>query len=314
MKKRFRIIFMGTPEFAVPGLLKLIEEGHEIAAVVTQPDRKKGRGKTVSFPPVKKVAVEKGIKTMQPARIKKQEALEEIRKTGADLFVTCAYGQILPKELLDMPAYGCINVHASLLPKYRGAAPIQRAIMNGETTTGITTMMTDAGMDTGDILLKKEVAIDEKANAGDMHDILMHEGALLLVKTLDRLAEGNLKPVPQDDARATYAPMIKKGEGLVDWDMPCKKVHDNIRGLTPWPGSFTFHEGKRLKILSTGYNEKEHDLEPGTIAEASNDSLSVACGSGMLEIYRLQFENCKAMDISQCWHNIDTGGLLGKEG
>lgn len=314
MKKRFRIIFMGTPEFAVPSLSKLIEEGHEIAAVVTQPDRKKGRGETVSFPPVKKVAVEKGIKTLQPAKIRKPEALEKIQDIGADLFITCAYGQILPRELLDMPAYGCINVHASLLPEYRGAAPIQRAIMNGEKTTGITTMMTDVGMDTGGILLKKEIAIDEKANAGDMHDILMHEGALLLVKTLDLLSEGDLKPVPQDDARATYAPMIKKEEGLVDWGLPCKKVHDNIRGLTPWPGSFTFYKGKRLKILSTGYRETEHKLEPGTIAETGSKMLSVACGPGILEIYRLQFENCKAMDISQCWHNIETGGVLGKEG
>lgn len=314
MKKRFRVVFMGTPEFAVPSLLKLIEEGHEIAAVVTQPDRRKGRGKSVSSSPVKKAAVEKGIATLQPSRIKKPEALEEIRKTGADLFVTCAYGQILPKELLDIPAYGCINVHASLLPEYRGAAPIQRAIMNGEKTTGITTMMTDVGMDTGDILLKKEIAIGEKANAGDMHDILMHEGALLLAKTLDRLAEGDLKPIPQDDARATYAPMIKKEEGLIDWNLPCKKIHDTIRGLTPWPGSFTFHEGKRVKILSTGYREEEHGLEPGTIAEAGSEALSVACGSGMLEIYRLQFENCKAMDTAQCWHNIETGVILGREG
>ncbi len=304
---------MGTPEFAVPSLEKLIEEGHEVTAVVTQPDRRKGRGKKISSPPVKKTAVKNNIKVMQPVRIRKKEVMDEIASLEAELFVTCAYGQILPKKLLDIPPLGCINIPASLLPKYRGAAPIQRAIMNGEEVTGITTMMTDEGMDTGDILLKKKISIAKNATAGDLHDVLMHEGAGLLARTLDELAEGTLEATPQDDEKATYAPMIKKEEGLVDWDMGSKKIYDRIRAFTPWPGSFTYYEGTRMKILAAGYKDKKHRAEPGTIIETDDKMLSVACKTGIIEIYRLQFENSSAMDISQCWHNLKAGKILGRE-
>lgn len=313
MKKRYKIVFMGTPEFAVPSFNKLIEEGHDVVAVVTQPDRKKGRGKSLAPSPVKKAAIKSNIKVLQPERIRKKEAIDEIALLEADLFVTCAYGQILPKRLLEIPPLGCINVHASLLPKYRGAAPIQRAIMNGEEVTGITTMMTDVGMDTGDILLKKEICIAEKATAGDLHDILMKEGAMLLALTLDKLAEGNLKPIPQDDSKATYAPMIKKQEGCVNWSLDSKEIYNRIRAFVPWPGSFTSYEGKTMKILAAGYNEKKHQLKPGTIIETKDQMLSIACGKGIIEIYRLQFENCKAMDISQCWHNMEAGEILRRE-
>ena len=309
--KHFRIIFMGTPEFAVPSLLRLIEDGHEIAAVVTQPDRKRGRGGSVSYSAVKKAAVDRGISVLQPERIRR--AVDEIADLGAELFVTCAFGQILPKNLLDIPKYGCINVHASLLPKYRGAAPIQRAVMNGDRYTGVTTMMTDAGMDTGDILLKEVIPVPVDMTAGELHDILMDIGAGLLSETLLKLGEGGLEATPQDDDFATYAPMLKKEESIVDWAKSASIIHDKVRALNPWPGCFTKYNGKRMRIIASDYETVPHDKLPGTVAGLGPDGLMVACGLGFLRVLRLQFENGKPMDISQCWHNLDRDAVLGQE-
>lgn len=309
--KPFKIVFMGTPEFAVPSLERLVSDGHGIAAVITQPDRKRGRGGEVSFSPVKKVALKHGIPVLQPERIRNKEYVVKLQRLEPDLLVTCAYGQILSKAVLDIPKYGCINVHASLLPKYRGAAPIQRAVMNGDKITGITTMMTDIGMDTGDILLKSETEITEDMTSGELHDILKESGAVLLSDTLIRLGEGSLERFPQDDSEATYAPMLKKEESIIDWEENSKAIHDKVRALNPWPGCFTTYKGKRMRIIRAGYVEREHSGQPGSISRLDSEMMEITCRTGYLRIYKLQFENKKATNIAQCWHNIDKKAVLG---
>ena len=310
--KYFKIVFMGTPDFAVPVPEKLIRDGHVILVVVTQPDRKSGRGKTVSFSPVKKIALKNNLKVMQPEKIRKKEVVEKIKEFNPELFVTCAYGQILSQEVLDIPKFGCINVHASLLPKYRGAAPIHRAIMNGDKITGITTMMTDMGIDTGDILLKAEVEIGENTTSDELHDILMKTGAELISKTLLKLGDGNLVRTPQDDGKSTHAPMLKKDEGIINWNSDSKSIHDKVRALNPWPGCFTEYMKKRMRIISSGFSNAERQRIPGTITSIDKEKMEIACGTGYLYIYKLQFENGKPMEISQCWHNMKSGVVLGQ--
>jgi len=312
--KYYKIVFMGTPDFAVPVLERLINDGHDVVGVVTQPDRKRGRGKTVSYSPIKQVAIKHGLKVIQPEKIRKKEIVTELKEIGAELFITCAYGQILSQSVLDIPEYGCINVHASLLPKYRGAAPIHRAVMNGDNVTGITTMMTDRGMDTGDILLKSEVEIGENMTSGELHDILKIMGADLISKTLMELGKGSLIRIPQIDAESTHAPMLKKEESIVDWKSDSKTIHNKVRALNPWPGCFTTYNGKRMRIIKSGFIEEPNEITPGTVSEVNIDKMEVACGHGGLYIYELQFENGKALEISQCWHNIDEGTVLGQGG
>ena len=309
----FKILFMGTPDFAIPSLEKLISDGHDIVGVVTQPDRKRGRGGAVSFSSVKKVAVLHNLKIFQPDKIRNIEMVEKLRKLDTDLFITCAYGQILSQAVLDIPRFGCINVHASLLPKYRGAAPIHRAVMNGDKITGITTMMTDRGMDTGDILLKSEIGIDENITTGELNDILKTMGADLISKTLGQLSAGTLVSIPQDDGKATYAPMLKKEESVIDWERESKEIHDKARALNPWPGCFTIYKGKRMRIIKSGFNERIHEKKPGTIVSVGKKTVEVACGAGCLTIYELQFANKKPMMVTQCWHNIENGAVLGQE-
>ena len=309
--KHIKIVFMGTPEFAVPSLKKLIEDGHNIVGVVTQPDKKRGRGGNVSFSPIKKVALENNIKVLQPERIRKKSSVDDLRSLGAELFITCAYGQILSQAVLDIPELGCINVHASLLPRYRGAAPIHRAVMNGDKSTGVTTMMTDRGMDTGDILLKAEVEIDDYMTSGTLHDILKATGARVLNETLVKLGEGNLVRIPQDDSRATHAAMLKKEESIIDWSCDVRAIHNKVRALNPWPGCFTTYKAKRMRIISSGFCNEETNVQPGKIVKITKDMIKVACGMGTLEIFELQFENGKAIPVSQCWHNIDADVVLG---
>ncbi len=313
LMKRFKILFMGTPDFAVPSLENLISDGHNIVGVVTQPDRKRGRGGAMSFSPVKKAAVLHDLKIFQPGKIRNKEMVEKLRELDPDLFITCAYGQILSQALLDIPRLGCINVHASLLPEYRGAAPIHRAVMNGDKTTGITTMMTDRGMDTGDILLRSEIEIDDNMTSGELHDILKTMGADLISKTLGQLSDGTLVSIPQDDGKATYAPMLKKEESVVDWECGSKEIHDKARALNPWPGCFTTYKGKRMRIIKAGFNERIHEKKPGTIVSVGKKTIEVACGVGCLAIYELQFANKKPMRVTQCWHNIENGAVLGRE-
>ncbi len=303
---------MGTPSFAVPVLKALLSNGYNVVACVTQPDRKRGRGGKVTYSEVKKVALKNNISVLQPERIKNKDVVDQLIKTGANLFVTCAYGQILSQKVLDVPTYGCINVHASLLPKYRGAAPIHHAILQGEKTTGITTMMTDIGMDTGDILEKQEINIEENMTVEELHDILSLVGSELLIKTLQKYESDSLNRKPQDGTKATYAPMLKKEDGIINWAKRSVDIHNQIRGLYPWPGCYTTFKGKRLKIVKANYSVKTSNLHPGTILLSSKEKIEVACLIGTLNILLLQFDNKQKMAVEKCYHNIAKGSVLGE--
>jgi len=312
MKKSYRIIYMGTPEFAVPSLERLESDGHNVICVVTQPDRERGRGKKMTFSPVKEKAVELGMEVFQPERIRSIESIKHIASLCPDLLVTCAYGQILPQKLLDIPHYGCINVHASLLPKYRGAAPIQRCILNGDNRTGITTMMTDAGMDTGDILLKRDIEVPIDMTAGELHDELMLLGADVLSETLAALASGNLRRISQNDDEATHAPMLRKEESIVNWEQDSLSIHNKVRALDPWPGCFTDYKGKRMRITKSTFRKDNRKEKPGTLVGTSAEGLEIACGTGVLVVLGIQFENGRRMDSASCWHNFIAGDVFGE--
>lgn len=304
---------MGTPEFAVPSLKMLVEEGYDVAAVVTQPDKPKGRGNKLAAPPVKEYAVKKRIAFLQPEKVKAPEFADNLAEIAPDLLVTVAYGQILSKRILDIPKMGCINVHGSLLPKYRGAAPIQWAIINGESMTGITTMYTDAGMDTGDMLLKREVEITQDMTFADLHDRLSIAGAELLKETLVQLRKGTLERVPQPDEEATYAPMIKKEIGKIDWSKGAKDIHNLVRGTDPWPGAYTFYKGERMRVWKTVVEDGRTDKAPGTIIKAGKEGITASTGDGTVKIVEVQFDSCKRMHVGEYirGHAIDEGEILG---
>ncbi|MCX7921868.1 MAG: methionyl-tRNA formyltransferase [Clostridia bacterium] len=311
-----RIVFMGTPEFAVPSLDILVKEGYEIAAVITQPDKPKGRGNKLAAPPVKEYALANGIKVLQPAKVKTQEFVEELKQIKPDLLVTAAYGKILPKDVLDIPPFGCINVHGSLLPKYRGAAPIHWAIINGEKVTGITTMYTDIGMDTGDMLLKAEIAITLDMTVGELHDKMALLGAEVLRDTIRRLKEGTLERTPQDNDEATYAPIIQKDLGLIDWSKTSLEVHNLVRGTNPWPGAYTFYKSERMRIWKTEVavgSGSCKNYKPGTICRVGKDGMLVATGDGFVNVLEIQMDSSKRMQIGQyiVGHKIDEGEILG---
>ncbi|MBE0599422.1 MAG: methionyl-tRNA formyltransferase [Desulfuromonadales bacterium] len=285
-RRHLRTVFMGTPEFAIPTLQGLIDAGVNLAAVFTQPDRPKGRGNILTPPPVKILATSLGCPVHQPPKLRDPAAVEELRRLAPELIVVVAYGQILPKSVLEIPRYGCINVHASLLPRYRGAAPINKAIMEGETVTGITTMLMDVGLDTGPMLVKKSVPIGQRETAGELHDRLALLGREAMEETLSRLCAGTLKPEPQDDAKSTYAPMLQKEDGRLDWQRPAAALHNQVRGLDPWPGAYTFFAGEMLKIART--TVEYHCGEPGTVLRSGPEGVLVACGDGALNIGELQ--------------------------
>lgn len=289
-----KIIFMGTPEFAVPSLNALIESGEEVVAVITQPDKPKGRGLEILPPPTKILAEKHSIPVLQPAKIKTEEFFNEIKKFNPDLICVAAYGKILPKNLLDLPPYGCINVHASLLPKYRGAAPINWAIIRGEKVTGITTMKMDEGMDTGDMLLKEEVPIDDEDTGGTLSEKLSEIGARLLIETIRLLKEGKLNPIPQDHSQATYAPMLKKEDGKIDWGKPAEEIRNLIRGALPWPGAYTSLQGKILKIYKACLAEGEG--KPGEVIKSQSGILRIATGSSALDLLEIQIEGGKKLE------------------
>lgn len=291
-----RIIFMGTPDFSVETMEALLAAGHEIVLAVTQPDRPKGRHGKVTFSPVKEAALRHGIPVYQPVRIKKPECLEELKKYQPDICVVIAFGQILPESVLDLPKYGCVNVHASLLPKYRGAAPIQWAVANGDPVSGVTTMQMDTGMDTGDILLKEEVKLAEKETGGSLFERLSGIGAQLCVRTLQGLEEGNLKPVPQDSDQATYSHMIKKKDGLLDFSESAKRLECLIRAMNPWPSAFTHLGKKTLKIWGADIVPEDSGHAPGEISQIGKDFFCVQTGEGQLQIRELQLEGKKRMD------------------
>lgn len=310
-----RIVFMGTPDFAVPCLKVLLESKHDIAAVATQPDRAKGRGKKLAPPPVKVLAEEADIPVYQPERIKTPEFVQILRELKPDVMIVVAFGQLLSQEILDIPPLGCINVHASLLPKYRGAAPINWCIINGERTTGVTTMYMDKGLDTGDMILKKEIDILENETAGELHDRLMLLGATVLAETMVLLQDGTVPRIPQEESGATYAPIMNKSLGRVDWSKSASDIKNLIRGTYPWPGAFSTYEGKVFKIFSAEIagDDKGNECE-GCISRVSGDSITVSCGTGSLIIKELQFENEKRMDVEAYLrgHEIKAGTKLGE--
>ncbi|HEY7584905.1 MAG TPA: methionyl-tRNA formyltransferase [Candidatus Deferrimicrobiaceae bacterium] len=283
---------MGTPAFAVPSLSSLAES-ENVTLVVTNPDRPSGRGQALAMPPVKAEAQRLGLPVFQPEKAKHPDSVARIAAEKPDLIVVAAYGHILPKPMLDIPPYGCINVHASLLPKYRGAAPINWAVARGETVTGVTIMKMDVGMDTGPMLLVREMPIDGDDTARTLYDKLSLLGAEALAEALIKLHAGTLKETPQDDALATYAPMLKKEHGEIDWSRPATEVRNLIRGMTPWPSATAFHEGKSLKILSA--TVREGHGEPGEVLEAGRDGMVVACGEGALALGLVQPEGGRAM-------------------
>ncbi|GAC1510593.1 MAG: methionyl-tRNA formyltransferase [Steroidobacteraceae bacterium] len=290
-----RIVYLGTPQFAVPSLEALITAGHEVLTVVTQPDRPKGRGHAVAFSPVKECALRYGLPIFQPERIKRPEALAHLKALPADIMVVVGYGQILPQALIDSVALGIVNVHASLLPRLRGAAPIQWAIARGERITGVTTMRIDAGLDTGDMLLSADTAIKPEETSVELGERLSYMGAGLLVLTLAGLEDGSVQPEPQDNALATYAPIIRKEDGSIDWKRPAQSIHDLIRAMQPWPVAHTSFRGQSLRIWRSRVSSTATDLAPGTLVV--DHGLFVAAGGGhLLEILELQAEGRKRLD------------------
>lgn len=291
-----KIVFMGTPDFAVGALESLIDAGYEITAVVTQPDKAKGRSGQLQFPPVKECAVKHNIPVLQPRRIKTAEAMEELFSYEADAYVVAAFGQILSQEILDHPKYGCINIHASLLPKYRGAAPIQHAILMGEKKSGVTIMQMDAGIDTGDMLYKKEVEITDEDNYESLHDKLMKVGGEAIVEALPMIVDGTLKRVPQDHEQSCYAPMIQKSQGKIDFGKDAEEVDRLIRSMTPWPSAYTAYKGKQMKVWKAQLLPDVQTNQPaGEVVEVTKDGIIVACKKGTLKILELQLEGKKRM-------------------
>lgn len=301
-----KVVFMGTPDFAVPCLEKLVSANYDIAAVVTQPDRPKGRGQKLAFSPVKECALKYELPVWQPEKIKDEAFINQISAQAPDVIVVVAYGRFLPKILLDLPRFGCINVHASLLPQYRGAAPIHWAIIHGEIVTGVTTMFMDIGMDTGDMLLKASTGISPDETTGELHDKLKLMGADLLLATLAGCEAGSISREKQDDAAATYAPLLKRETERIDWQKPAAAVHNLVRGLNPWPGAYCEHQGKILKIWRTEPADFIAGAKPGLVAAVADDGIVVGTGSGCIKILELQPQSKKKM---ACKEYIRGNGL-----
>lgn len=289
------IVFMGTPDFSVGALEKLHSAGEDIVLAVTQPDRQRGRGKEVSFSPVKECALKLGIEVFQPEKLRDEEAIARIAETDPEFIIVSAFGQILPKEILDMPKRGCINIHASLLPEYRGAAPIQRCILDGKKKSGVTIMKMDEGLDTGDILLQRETDIDEDETGGSLFDKLSILGAELIVEALPLIRQDKITAVPQDKERSSYAAMLKKEEGRIDFKDSAELIERKIRAFTPWPGTFTGFKGKTLKIWGAEAVSLSSSGDPGTVSEVTKEDFTVRCGEGGLKIKELQLEGKKKM-------------------
>jgi methionyl-tRNA formyltransferase len=290
-----RLIFFGTPEFAVLPFYSLLNSEHSVLAVVTQPDRKRGRGAHVSRTPVKTAAQESGITVLQPERVSEPDFISDVQSFQPSVIVVAAYGQILPSEIINLPEYGCVNIHASLLPMFRGAAPVNWAIIRGEKETGVTTMLMDEGMDTGPVLLKRETGILAEDTAGSLSQRLSGIGAEVLLETLKGLELGNLVPAPQT-GEVSYAPLLKKTDGLISWSGTARELSDFIRGMNPWPGAYSFLKGERIKILRA--IPLEGDAEPGMIVKISKDELLAGTGKGLLSIREIQPPGKKAMPVT----------------
>ncbi|MDD6276687.1 MAG: methionyl-tRNA formyltransferase [Clostridia bacterium] len=305
------IVFMGTPDFSVPCLERLVSDGHNVSGVFTQPDKPKGRGKQIQYPPVKESALKHSIPVFQPKSMRDGEALEIIKSLNPDLIIVTAFGKILPKEILQFPKYGCINMHASLLPRYRGAAPIQWCVINGEKESGVTAMQMDVGLDTGDMLICKKVAIDENMTAGELHDELSQLAAEVMSETICLAEKGELKPVKQNDDESNYAPMLTKELCPIDWNDAASNVHNKVRGLSPWPTAISHYKDKTIKIHKTLIAGKCNG-KPGEVIEADK-KLLVCCGDGIsVEIVNLQAEGKKTMSAADFLrgNRIDIGEIL----
>ncbi len=306
------IIFMGTPEFSVPSLQKLINK-FGVSKVFTQPDRPKGRGKNLAMSPVKQLAVSYDIPVYQPLKLKNnQEMIEIIKSSKPDFIVVVAFGQILPKEILAIPKYGCINLHASLLPKYRGAAPINWCIIEGESKSGNTTMLMDVGLDTGDILLTEEVELNDTITAGELHDILMNSGGELLVRTINSIVKRDIEQIKQENQNSSYASMLDKKMAEINWKRNNVDIHNFIRGLNPWPLAYTHYEEKVMKIYKSRVINEQSNKNMGTIIEVSKDGIKVATGSGVLLIEEIQFPGKKPLKVKDyiIGNKIDEGVVL----
>ena len=307
------IVFMGTPEFALPTLRKIYNSSHSIISVVTQPDRPKGRGQIKVASPIKNFAIKNNIPLLQPENVNAENFIQSLLEKRPDYIIVVAFGQILHEALLKVPKQFCINLHSSLLPKYRGAAPINRAILNGDVRSGVTTMIMDKGMDTGDILLIRETSIEKDDDAQSLHDKLAEQGGKLVLETLARLKKNNLLPTPQDSDLASYAPKLKKEESLIDWKMTANNILNKIRGLTPWPGTHTLFNGKRLCILKSEVIKGGPSDRPGYIERITDSGIEVGTGEKRLKITELKPEGKKAMPVKSflSGYKINPGDKLG---
>ena len=308
---KLKTIFMGTPDFAVP-CLEVLQAKTEVLAVITQPDRPKGRGHNLQASPVKQKALEYNLPVLQPEKIKTEEFTAELERLQPDLIVVVAFGQILSQRILDIPPLGCVNVHASLLPRYRGAAPIHWSIINGEKETGVTTMLMDAGLDTGDMLLKDKVAITEEMTTEELHDQLMAMGGKLLAETIDGLANGTITPEKQDDSISNYAGMLNKETGHIDWSKSAVEIHNLIRGLNSWPVAWSMKDGKNYKIWRTKVENRNSDKAPGTVVELRKNSFCLAAGEGLLEVLEIQPPSKKRMSAGDLLrgHGVAVGDIF----
>lgn len=307
-----RVIFMGTPDFAVPCLDMLVQKGYDVVAVVTQPDRPKGRGQKLTPSPVKAKALEYEINVLQPEKIKDPAILTELTALKPDIIVVVAFGQFLPKALLDLPPLGCINVHASLLPRYRGAAPIHWAIINGETMTGVTTMYMDIGMDTGDMILMSETPIGAADTTGQLHDKLSVLGAKVLNDTVQLMLEGNAPRTPQPNEQATYAPLLTRDIERINWNRSAEQVHNLIRGLNPWPGSYCQYKDKHLKVWETNISNIYEHGQPGRIHQITQRGIIVETGCNLIELLMVQPENKRRMSARDfaSGYGLNTGDFF----
>ncbi|MCR1953554.1 methionyl-tRNA formyltransferase [Clostridioides mangenotii] len=307
-----KIVFMGTPEIAVPCLEKLIEENHEIVGVVTRTDKPKGRGKKLAMPPVKEIAVKNDINVYQPKRARDEDFINEIRVLSPDLIIVVAYGQILPKEILEIPKYGCVNVHVSLLPKYRGSAPINWVIINGEEKTGVSTMYMDEGLDTGDIILQKEIDLNDEITAGELHDKIMYMGADLLKDTVNMIESGNAPRAKQVDSESSYAPIMDKSLGKIDFSKSAKEIHNLVRGVNPWPSAYTNYDGETMKVWKTKITVEDSTKEPGTIIEVNKDGIKVCTKDKIILLEEIQMPNKKRVLVGEYikGNTIKTGVVL----
>ncbi|QJA09226.1 methionyl-tRNA formyltransferase [Romboutsia sp. CE17] len=308
-----RILFMGTPDIAVGCLQKIIDEKHDIIGIVTQPDKPVGRGKKMGMPPVKELALKYDLPVYQPIKARDEEFVKILKDLNPDLIVVVAFGQILPKSILDIPKFGCVNVHVSLLPKYRGAAPINWVIINGEDKTGVTTMYMDEGLDTGDMILTSEFELNDEITAGELHDIMKEEGAKVLKETIDLIEKGEAPRIPQNHDEFTYAPMMNKTLGQIDFSKSAKEIHNLVRGVNPWPSAYTTYKGQTMKIWKTKVLSESSDKAPGTILKVDKEGIRVSTKDNVILISEIQMPGKKRVLVEEYikGNSIETNEILG---